>query len=201
MMSMHWLAAAFTALALVAPYAQGQDANASVAASCSKCHGATGISVNPRYPNLAGQGREYLVGQLKSFRDKSRRDPDAHVFMWAVGKTLTDEQINKLADYFSSQKPAPGRPADAALAAQGKEIYERGIRNRGIPACGFCHGSQGQGTSQIPRLAGQHAGYVEAQIKVFHHDYRPGFSFTMKAVVEKLSDEEAKQVAAYLQGL
>jgi len=39
------------------------------------------------------------------------------------------------------------------------------------------------------------------QLTVFHTDDRPNLAATMKAVVQRLSDEEAGQVAAYLQSL
>ena len=40
-----------------------------LSARCSACHGATGISVSPLWPNLAGQKEQYLVKQIKAFRD------------------------------------------------------------------------------------------------------------------------------------
>jgi len=172
-----------------------------VVAVCSNCHGVDGNSIHPRYPNVAGQAREYLLAQLKAFRDKSRKDPDAHAFVWGVSAQLTDGQVVKLAEYFSAQKPAPGKPGDAQLAAKGKVIYESGIKSKNVPACAFCHGITAHGTAVIPRLAGQHAEYLRSQIKVFHLDYRPGLAVTMKAVVERLTEEEAAQVAEYLQGL
>jgi len=109
--------------------------------------------------------------------------------------------ISELANYFATQKPRPGTPGNAKLAEKGKVIFERGIESKKVPACAWCHGQQAQGTPIIPRLAGQHAEYLVKQIKVFHGNYRPGLAITMKAVVEKLSDDEAEQVAAYIQGL
>jgi len=195
------MAGIISAISLVSGRAQAQDVKQLVVAVCSKCHGTDGNSTLPRYPKLAGQSKEYLTVQLKAFRDQTRKDFDAHAFMWEPSKTLTDEMISQLGDYFAAQKPAPGKPGNAKLAEKGKVIYERGIESKRVPACAFCHGQQAQGTSKIPRLAGQHAAYLVRQLKVFHGNYRPGLSVTMKAVVERLSDEEAEQVAAYLQGL
>jgi cytochrome c553/cytochrome c5 len=189
------------AISLVSARAQGQNANEMVATLCSKCHGMDGNSINPRYPNLAAQGKEYLVTQLRAFRDKSRNDPDAHAFMFGVAELLNDELIVALADYFSNQKPVRGEPGDPQLAAKGKVIHGEGIASKHVPACGWCHRSDAQGTTVVPRLAGQHAEYLVRQIKAFHQDSRPGLSATMKAVVQSITDEEAEQVAAYLQGL
>lgn len=201
MISMRLIAGVLAALSLVSVDAQGEDVNQMVVTVCSKCHGMDGNSISPIYPKLAGQHKEYLLAQLKAFRDQSRRDPNAHIYMWGISRLLDDEMAVKLADYFSAQKPTSGTPGDAQLAAKGKVIYERGIKSKKIPACAFCHGDRAQGIAVFPRLAGQHAQYLVAQIKVFHTDDRPNIAMAMKAIVQKLSDEEAEEVAAYLQGL
>ena len=66
---------------------------------CSACHGATGVSVNPMWPNLAGQKEMYLVNQIKAFRDGTRKDPT----MAPMVAALTDEDIANLAAYYASQ--------------------------------------------------------------------------------------------------
>lgn len=70
------------------------------AAACSSCHGANGISVNPLWPNLAGQKDGYIMKQLKAFRAGTRTDP----MMSPMAKPLTDADIENLAAYFSSLK-------------------------------------------------------------------------------------------------
>ena len=41
-------------------------------------------------------------------------------------------------------------------------------------SCFLCHGAQGESTSEVfPRLAGQHATYVVAQLKTFGSKLRP----------------------------
>lgn len=71
-----------------------------LSARCSACHGATGISVSPLWPNLAGQKEQYLVKQIKAFRDGERKDPT----MAPMVAGLTDEDVANLAAYFTSQK-------------------------------------------------------------------------------------------------
>ena len=71
-----------------------------LSARCSACHGAAGISVSPLWPNLAGQKEQYLVKQIKAFRDGERKDPA----MAPMVAGLTDEDVANLAAYFSSQK-------------------------------------------------------------------------------------------------
>ena len=198
---LYLLTAVMSTMPLGSVHAQGQDVKQIVATKCSACHGMDGNSTSPKYPNLAGQQKEYFVAQMKAFRNQTRKDPDAHTDMWAIGATVDDATSMKLAEYFASQKPARGKAGDPQLATKGKVIYERGIASKNVPACVFCHGQNGQGISMFPRLAGQHGGYLVKQIKVFHTDDRPNLAKLMKSVVEHLSDEEAAQVAAYLQGL
>jgi cytochrome c553 len=69
--------------------------------TCAACHGADGISVAPIYPNLAGQKEQYLVTQLKAFRDGSR--PNA--IMAPMAKGLSDTDIANIAAYVSTLKP------------------------------------------------------------------------------------------------
>lgn len=67
---------------------------------CASCHGATGISANDLWPNLAGQKAGYVVKQLKALRDGTRVDP----MMSPMAKTLSDQDIEDLAAYYSSLK-------------------------------------------------------------------------------------------------
>lgn len=95
--------AAFGAL-LVAVAAQAADPAAGkqkYEATCAACHGTQGISIAPIYPNLAGQKQEYLVTQLKAFRDGSRKNP----IMQPMAKGLTDADIVNIAAYVSTLKP------------------------------------------------------------------------------------------------
>lgn len=68
------------------------------AATCAGCHGANGVSANNLWPNLKGQKADYLVKQLKAFRDGQRQDP----MMGGMAKSLTDADIANLAAFYSS---------------------------------------------------------------------------------------------------
>lgn len=70
------------------------------AATCVACHGPEGVSVNPMWPNLAGQKEAYLAKQMKDFRDGRRNDP----VMGPMAKGLSDEDIANLAAYYASLK-------------------------------------------------------------------------------------------------
>ena len=66
---------------------------------CVSCHGETGMSITPQYPNLAGQYEDYLEQALSDYRDGDRDN----AIMKGFAAALTDEDIKDLAAYFSSQ--------------------------------------------------------------------------------------------------
>lgn len=74
------------------------EAGKAKAATCAGCHGATGVSNNPLWPNLAGQQAAYMVKQMKAFRDGTRNDP----MMSPMAKPLSDADIDNLAAYYNS---------------------------------------------------------------------------------------------------
>lgn len=93
------LAAAMVALVL--PSVMGGPARAAppdIAARCTPCHGADGLSKLPNAPNLAGQPEMYLVEALEAYRSGERRNGQMSV----VAGPLSDEDIAALAAWFSS---------------------------------------------------------------------------------------------------
>lgn len=94
---------AFTLLALipaVAFSAGNPAAGQNKSAVCHACHGATGISVEPIYPNLGGQHQDYLVKTLEGFRDGSRQN----VIMNGFAVNLSDTDIEDIAAWYASQQ-------------------------------------------------------------------------------------------------
>lgn len=169
---------------------------------CSNCHGVDGNSVSPNFPRLAGQPAGYLEAQLKLFRSHGRTDPSGFVYMWGLSRHLTDAQIEGLARYFSGQAPATNVVAPADLAQRGRDIFEHGIPDHHVPACVGCHGGRGEGLGNFPRLAGQHANYLEGQLGVFQYknEQRPDAG-PMTMVAHELTPDNVRAVAAYAQGL
>jgi cytochrome c553 len=169
---------------------------------CSNCHGLAGVSVSPNFPVLAAQTPEYIEAQLKEFRSHDRADPAGFEYMWGLSRKLTDEQIAGLAKYYASQPPAQGVAAgDASRRAAGAAIFTTGVPAKNIPPCQTCHGDKGQGNATFPRLAGQHADYVEKQLIVFQRtDQRPSGA-VMKTIVHDLSGDDLPSVAGYVQSI
>ena len=169
---------------------------------CSNCHGLTGNSVSPNFPNLAGQIEAYTVEQLKSFKSHNRQDPAGFEYMWGLSRSLSDAQIQGLAAYYAAQTPRR-EPLEGLAARQepGRAIFTTGVPDKGVPACQGCHGSDAQGGAPFPRLAGQHADYIVKQLIVFQRtDERPEGG-VMKVVAHELTRQNIEDVAIYLQSL
>jgi cytochrome c553 len=187
--------------ALVAGTADAGDAaqGAQKAAVCIACHGAGGNSVNPEWPSLAGQPEAYVVKQLQAFKTGHRVNP----LVTPMAVALTDKDMQDLGAYFSQQTPT-GLEADPSTWQAGEKLYRGGDAERDIPACIACHGPQGRGNGPAgyPALRAQHATYAYAQLKAFKTGTRTSIGpDMMTAVTDRMTDEQMRALASYLQGL
>jgi cytochrome c553 len=174
-------------------------AGAGKAAACGACHGMTGNSVNPEWPSLAGQNEGYITAQLQSFKDGKRVNP----LMTPMAAVLSEKDMEDLGAHFSQQTPA-GLEADPSNWKAGEKLYRGGDPARGIPACIACHGPQGRGNppARYPALRAQQAVYSYNQLKAFKDGTRSSTgSEIMELVTERMTDEEMRALASYLQGL
>ena len=171
---------------------------------CSNCHGPTGNSLSPDFPNLAQQQDAYIGAQLSEFRRHTREDPAGFEYMWGLSHNLTDKQIQEVATHFASQKLERLPSEDKAISDRfeaGKAIFTEGVPESGIPACGSCHGADGMGNAAFPRIAGQHADYLEKQLRVFQRTNERPEGALMKTVAHKLTQQNINDVSVYLQSM
>ena len=63
---------------------------------CSNCHGIDGNSGSEQFPKLAGQQKEYLLLQLKSFNDHSRTDRLAQEIMAGMSRDRSARLIDAI---------------------------------------------------------------------------------------------------------
>jgi cytochrome c553 len=165
---------------------------------CAACHGETGRSVAPTFPNLAGQHPEYFQKQLADFA-KGRRTND---MMAAALAQVPRGDYPVLAAYYSAQPPPPAKSGDAALAAAGRKLFEEGDWPAGLPPCRSCHGGRGLGSERYPRLAGQNAEYTQQQLADFKAGARHNDTGRMmREIARRLTDAQMKALAQYLAGL
>ena len=85
-------------LVSTAAHAADIEAGKAKSASCAACHGGAGISPTPIWPNLAGQKEQYLLQQLKAFKDGTRQNAQ----MAPMVANLSDQDMADLAAYYAS---------------------------------------------------------------------------------------------------
>lgn len=153
--------------------------------NCMGCHGPKGKSSSAQWPNIAAQQSAYIVNQLNAFKTGTRENP----MMQSMAANLSDDDINNLAAYYSSQ-PAVSAGGDPNLAKSGQTK---------ATMCLGCHGSKAEGNGQFPRLAGQHPDYLVKQLSSFKEGVRKNGH--MQAIAGSLSEDDMKALAAYFGSL
>src|SRR5580698_2980121 len=185
-----------TTSALPAP---SVEAGATKAATCQACHGANGNSTNTDWPSLAGIGASYIADQLNNFKTGKRASP----VMMPMAANLTADDMADLGLYFDSLTNT-GLESDPSFWQAGEKLYRGGDQTRGIPACMACHGPTGKGNepAKFPALRGQQSTYVVKQL----NDYASGTRATgpngiMQTIAKRLSPDDIRNLASYVQGL
>ncbi len=185
------------------PAAAPKTPPAIVSQVCAGCHGLDGNGTAPTNPKLAGQSEQYLMRQLQSFRVKEggAAAERQNQLMAGFAMMLTPDTIREVAAYFAAQKFQPSAARNKELAVAGQKIYRAGIAAKNIPACSGCHGPSGAGIPvQYPRVGGQYAEYVAAQLVAFRQGTRKN-SVQMSAIAARMSDPEISATAEYIAGL
>lgn len=168
-----------------------------VAGSCFLCHGTHGESATELFPRLAGQNATYIAKQLANFKSSERRSN----VMQPMVAALTPEEMRALGSYFAMHKSEPHPVSDARLAAEGMVLYRQGGGATEVAACTGCHGERGEGTENLPRLAGQVASYLATQLRNFGSRERSNDNAVMHTIAARMTDAEIRAVAEYLSGL
>jgi cytochrome c553 len=175
---------------LASPAAAQGDAErgARLAYTCQGCHGIEGYrNAYPSYrvPKLGGQKAAYLVAALQGYRDGTRE----HATMQAQAASMTDQEMQDLAAYFSSI-------ANETVAAGGSETD--GIE--AASTCVACHGQNGIAVSpNWPTLAGQHEDYLRHALNQYRDGTRK--NPVMAQMAAPLTDENVEVLVRYYSNL
>lgn len=172
-------------------------------AYCQTCHGrsAQGFRGVVPIPRLAGQPPEYVENQLKAYIEHRLTDP----VMGYVAQALNPAMVTALSAKFKDLNPKPlgGAPKDQIAA--GKKIYDEGVPGQDVPGCTACHGQDGKGTPQFPRLAGQLHDYVIRKMmdwkKQAQDTSGPDTSAIMQPIAHGLTEAQIAAIAAYVSTL
>jgi len=204
-----WLLCAQTALLVyVLPMAETRAAERRVMgdvqaklAYCEDCHGraAQGFHGYFPIPRLAGQQPEYLKNQLEAFIERRRTNN----VMFNVAHSLSPGMIAALAADFRALNPPPLGGGARHLIRTGGKIFQNGVPEANVAACAACHGPEGQGSGEIPRLAGQLPDYVYNKLINWSKERgqnptEPDISAVMSPVAHSLTRPQVEAVAAYL---
>lgn len=181
---------------------------------CAACHGDTGQGgKRGEYPRLAGLHVEYLMDQLKKFKERKRTN--LPMFPYTEERELPDEDIVHVSAYLSSIKLDTTYPVfkdtDGALVrltAMDKVLNiprSEGDVEAGAKLykaeCTSCHKKDGMGHKTVPMLAGQYTLYLKRQIDKFVKGERihdEDMKDPSKDVLNLLKPDEIRDILAFL---
>jgi sulfide dehydrogenase cytochrome subunit len=190
-----------TILFVLATASGAQAANVeTMVKKCSHCHGKAGASTESDVPIIGGYSVEFLVNNIKAYRDHERDCPDTKfkegpdkgqtTSMCKIAKEFQDSEIRQIAVYFSKQKFVRAKQKfDAALAEKGKEVHE--------VYCEKCHAEGGsQAKDDAGMMAGQWMPYLRQAFDEFNTGKRP-IPKKMKRKLEEITPEDLEVLVNY----
>lgn len=165
---------------------------------CERCH-RMDSRVSSIAPSLDGMEDGYFTEQLENFR-QSRRDADSSDLiereMSKQARDLSDEQVSRLADYYSARKRRFSRESVSGNAENGKLLYNK--------HCKGCHSSLlGRLFTGSPRITHLRGAYLLAQLEKFASGERQvrkdsKHKVKMVTVARQMSDGERADIVAYV---
>ena len=153
-----------------------------LSSTCLGCHGVVSYNnIYPTYkvPKLGNQHKDYIVAALKAYRSGER----SHTTMKAHAANLSDLDIDKIADYFSSFKAKIATPENVKMIDEAN-------------SCVGCHGVDGNSeVPTFPRIAGQYEDYLYQSLKSYKNGKRN--NAIMNGVASTLNDDQMKKLSKY----
>ena len=159
---------------------------------CMTCHGKDGIALQPTWPNLNGQSKNYMLKQLQDYKSNKRIAP----LMQPYAKLLSDKEMLELAQFYANL------PYQTSKSHKSHRLYQQGDAKKRIPACSACHGPNALGNdfAKFPKLAGQNAEYLLSQLQAFKKHQRQNDSFhMMQDISQRMTLKDMQDISDYLQ--
>ena len=179
---------------------------------CMGCHGPGGNGGGATIPRLAAQHPKYIYKQLMEF--KNGRRPNS--IMTPQAMPLSEQNMADIAAYLGTTQSGVALARPEILEA-GQKLYLGGNSKTGLVPCAGCHGPGGRGNpfAAFPKLGGQHAEYVKAQLNAFRAAGRndakgerrandagkPGEKGMMQMIATQLTDQDIELLSNYISGL
>ena len=160
-------------------------------ASCTRCHGANGVSTTKGVPHLAGQRPAYLHLELRAYQSGARGDNA----MDGAVKFLSDDALFKVAAYYASLEPAQPSATDGAKAASAKpDPVQAG--KAAAAGCAGCHGEAGISKTPVtPSLVGLDPKYFVAAVNAYKNGQRK--HDMMKSMIAAVREADLNNIAIY----
>lgn len=182
--------------------AGGANIQAKVA-MCMGCHNIPGYRASfPEVysvPMIAGQSAKYIAAALHAYQNGDRKHPT----MRGVAATLTDQDINAIAEYYAALGREGGKPISDKLAKE-PDAQVSGLMQKA--ACVSCHGPNLSRPidPSYPKISGQNADYLFVALKAYKTDNNPSVGRSngvMGAIAKQFSNAELKALARYVGSL
>ena len=161
---------------------------------CARCHGPDGGGqVNGSVPRIAGQHFSVIVRQIIEFRSGKHWDMRMEDIAKDHRLLAGAQDIADVAAYVSSLDGAGRRGIGRGdFTERGETIYRA--------QCASCHGPAGEGDGRkgIPRIAGQHEGYLLRQMYDAIDGRRPSLSSSHRQRLKSLDFEGIQGLADYI---
>ncbi len=140
-----------------------------------------------------------MAKQLHDFQSGQR----SNATMMPFAQMLSEQQIVDVVAYYASLPATPGLGGEDAAEAtlkRGEQLAERGDWSGYIVACKSCHGPRNQGAGEVfPGIAGQHAGYIKAQLQAWKAGARSNDTQDlMGSIARRMGDDDIHAVAVWL---
>jgi cytochrome c553 len=165
---------------------------------CISCHGHNGAGqANGSVPRIGGQHYRVVLKQLVDFRHGKRWD----FRMESLADQHHLEGSPDLADValFVASQDRTGQPAAGLGDGDEVELGRKIFASR----CQACHGAAAEGNDSrvIPRLAGQHYGYLQRQLYDAVDGRRPTMLRTHSPRLEGLDFQQVRALSDFLSRL
>ncbi len=155
-----------------------------LSSTCLGCHGVVSYNnIYPTYkvPKLGNQHKDYLVAALKAYKSGER----SHPTMRAHAANLSDTDIEKIAEYFSSFKYE-----GQLTSPENIQIIDE------ANSCIACHGPDGNSiASAFPKIGGQYEDYLYHALKSYQNGNRN--NAIMTGISSSLNEMQMKKLAKY----
>ncbi len=167
---------------------------------CAECHGMDGVSWADRFPNIAGQNKDYLLAEMRNFRDGARTNDDHQ--MWAVLSNMSPAEMDAAAAWYADQPPAPPAAADLSPSqrAWARQMVQQGSGT--LHGCDACHDKTEYRGIAMPHIDGERPGYLARQLRDFLDGGRADDPYgLMRRVVRLLPPDQIDVLARYIGSL